>query len=285
MEYFAAVQANEMMIQGKKTPFSQSQINTILERGNQKPIYKRVFKEYQEFNDRMLNFYVDMNYLTPEDIENFKNKNSVYVPMQRVVESMGQKDGYSGGFFRRNGSDRNIREIEKNITEQLFNHIKGAMTAHAKSKLFNQLSQHEDGSLFAVKLAPDSKKVKVNIEQQAKKIVEVLYDAGMMLDTNGDIVEIENNTTLEEAINNTIDVLIMKPQLMNFISFGHKPKNTGSHIEEVIINGERKYFEIQTGDLGDILNTTLNNLGGVQYGWFMGALYSIKNFFKTKKKV
>jgi hypothetical protein len=40
MEYFAAVQANEMMIQGKKTPFSQSQINTILERGNQKPIYK-----------------------------------------------------------------------------------------------------------------------------------------------------------------------------------------------------------------------------------------------------
>jgi N12 class adenine-specific DNA methylase len=281
MEYFAAVQANEMMIQGKKTPFSQSQINTILERGNQKPIYKRVFKEYQEFNDRMLNFYVDMNYLTPEDIENFKNKNSVYVPMQRVVESMGQKDGYSGGFFRRNGSDRNIREIEKNITEQLFNHIKGAMTAHAKSKLFNQLSQHEDGSLFAVKLAPDSKKVKVNIEQQAKKIVEVLYDAGMMLDTNGDIVEIENNTTLEEAINNTIDVLIMKPQLMNFISFGHKPKNTGSHIEEVIINGERKYFEIQTGDLGDILNTTLNNLGGVQYGWFMGALYSIKNF-KTR---
>lgn len=281
MEYFAAVQANEMMIQGKKTPFSQSQINTILERGNQKTIYKKVFKEYQEFNDRMLDFYIDMNYLTPQDVENFKNKNSVYVPMQRVVESMGQKDGYGGGFFGRKGSDRNIRDIEKNITEQLFNHIKGAMVAHAKSKLFSQLSRHEDGSLFAVRLAPDSKKVKVNIEQQAKKIVEVLYDAGMMLDTNGDIIEIEENVTLEEAINNTIDVLIMKPQLMNFISFGHKPKNTGSHIEEVIINGERKYFEVQTGDLGDILNITLNNLGGVQYGWFMGALYSIKNF-KTR---
>lgn len=281
MEYFAAVQANEMMRQGKKTPFSQSQINTILERGNQKPIYKKVFKEYQEFNDRMLDFYIDMNYLTVQDVENFKNKNSVYVPMQRVVESMGQKDGYAGGFFGRKGSDRNIRDIEKNITEQLFNHIKGAMVAHAKSKLFSQLSRHEDGSLFAVRLAPDSKKVKVNIEQQAKKIVEVLYDAGMMLDSNGDVIEIEENVTLEEAINNTIDVLIMKPNLMNFISFGHKPKNTGSHIEEVIINGERKYFEVQTGELGDILNITLNNLGGVQYGWFMGALYSIKNF-KTR---
>lgn len=281
MEYFAAVQAKEMMNQGKKTPFSKSQIETILQRGENKPIYKRVFNEYQEFNDRMLDFYMDMNYLTPQDVENFKNKNSVYVPMQRVVESMGQKDGYGGGFFGRKGSDRNIRDIEKNITEQLFNHIKGAMVAHAKSKLFSQLSRHEDGSLFAVRLAPDSKKVKVNIEQQAKKIVEVLYDAGMMLDSNGDVIEIEENVTLEEAINNTIDVLIMKPNLMNFISFGHKPKNTGSHIEEVIINGERKYFEVQTGDLGDILNITLNNLGGVQYGWFMGALYSIKNF-KTR---
>lgn len=281
MEYFAAVQANEMTKQNKKTPFSKSQIETILERGENKPLYKRVFNEYQEFNDRMLEFYVDMDYLTPQDVINFKNKNSVYVPMQRVVESMGQKDGYAGGFFGRKGSDRNIRDIEKNITEQLFYHIRGAMIARAKSKLFNQLSRHEDGSLFAVKLAPDSRKVKVDMEQQAKKIVEVLYDAGMMLDLNGDIIEIEENVTLEEAIDNTIDVLIMKPHLMNFISFGHKPKNTGSHIEEVIINGEKKYFEIQKGDLGDILNITLNNLGGVQYGWFMGALYSIKNF-KTR---
>lgn len=278
MEYFAAVQANEMQQQGKKTPFSESQIETVLQRGEVNPEFKRVFKEYQDFNNRMLDFYVDMDYLTPQDVENFRDKNSVYVPMQRVVESMGQKDGYAGGFFTRKGSDRNIRDIEKNITEQLYYHIKGAMIAHAKSKLFSQLSRHEDGSLFAVKLAPDSKKIKVNIEQQAKKIVEVLYDAGMMLDSNGDIIEIEDNTTLEEAIDNTIDVLIMKPNLMNFISFGHKPKNTGSHIEEVIIDGEKKYFEIQNGELGDILNITLNNLGGLQYNWFMSMLYAIKNF-------
>lgn len=61
----------------------------------------------------MLDFYVDMDYLTPQDVENFRDKNSVYVPMQRVVESMGQKDGYAGGFFTRKGSDRNIRDIEK----------------------------------------------------------------------------------------------------------------------------------------------------------------------------
>lgn len=282
MEYFAAVQANEMVEQGKKTPFSKSQIETILKRGNDKPLYKRVFKEYQDFNNRMLDFYVQMDYLTPQDVENFRNKNNVYIPMQRVVESMGQKDGQvSSGFFGRKGSDRNIRDIEKNITEQLFYHIRGAMLAHAKSKLFSQLSRHEDGSLFAVNIAPDTKKVKVNIEQQAKKIVEILFDAGMMLDINGDIIEIEENVTLDEAINNTIDVLIYKPQLMSFLSFGHKPKNAGSNIEEVIINGEKKYFEIQTGDLGDILNITLNNLGGIQYGWFMGALYAFKNF-KTR---
>lgn len=278
MEYFAAVQANEMMIQGKKTPFSQSQINTILQRGEQKPIYKKVFQEYQDFNNRMLDWYVQMDYLTPEDIENFKSKNSVYVPMQRIIESMEQGDGYSGGFFGRKGSDRNIRDIERNITEQLFHHVKGAMIAKAKSTLFNQLNNHEDGSLFAVRLSSDAKKIKVNIEQQAKKIVEVLYDAGMMLDNNGDIVEVEDNTTLEEAINNTIDILIMKPQLMTFISFGNKPKNTGSHIEEVIINGERKYFEVQKGDMGDILNITLNNLGGFQTGWFLNFLSKIKNF-------
>ena len=281
MEYFAAVQANEMMEQNKKTPFSKSQIETILKRGDIKPLYKRVFQEYQDFNNRMLDFYVQMDYLTPTDVENFRNKNTVYVPMQRVVESMGQKDGNSGGFFGRKGSDRNIRDIEKNITEQLFYHIRGAMLSHAKSKLFNQLTQHEDGSLFAVRLAPDTKKVKVNIEQQAKHMVDYLYQAGMMVDENGDIVELDQNISLNEVIDNTIDTLITKPYLMNFMSFGHKPKNTGSNIEEVIINGSKKYFEIQTGELGDILNTTLNNLGGVQYGWLLGTLYAFKNF-KTR---
>jgi len=282
MEYFAAVQANEMQMQNKKTPFSKSQIETILKRGEDKPLYKRVFQEYQEFNNRMLDFYVQMDYLTPTDVENFRNKNSVYVPMQRVVESMGQKDGkVSSGFFGRKGSDRNIRDIEKNITEQLFYHIRGAMIAHAKSKLFSQLDRHEDGSLFAVKIAPDTKKIKVGIEQQAKKIVEILYQSGMMLDEIGAIIEIDENVSLEEAIDNTIDVLIEQPHLMSFLTFGHKPKNTGSSIEEVIINGEKKYFEIQTGELGDILNTTLNSMGGIQYGWFMGALYAFKNF-KTR---
>lgn len=278
MEYFAAVQANEMQQQGKKTPFSESQIETVLQRGETNPEFKRVFKEYQDFNNRMLDFYVDMDYLTPQDVENFRDKNSVYVPMQRVVESMGQKDGYAGGFFTRKGSDRNIRDIEKNITEQLYHHIKGAMIAHAKSKLFSQLSRHEDGSLFAVGLSTDTKKVKVGIEQQAKKIVEILYSSGMMLDETGSIIEIEDNVSLEDVMDNTIDFLIEKPHLMNFLTFGHKPKNTGSNIEEVIIDGEKKYFEIQNGELGDILNITLNNLGGLQYNWFMSILYAIKNF-------
>lgn len=281
MEYFAAVQADEMMNQGKKVPFSKSQIETILQRGENNPIFKVIFKEYQEFNNRMLDFYIDMDYLTQNDVENFRNKNSVYVPMQRVVESMGQKDGYGGGFFGRKGSDRNIRDIEKNITEQLFYHIRGAMLAHAKSKLFTQLSRHEDGSLFAVRLAPDSKKVKVDIEQQARKIIEVLHKSNMMIDETGSIIEIEDNVTLEDTLDNTMDLLMDNPQLMNFITFGHKPKNTGSYIEETIIAGEKAYFEIQTGELGDILNITLNNLGGIQYGWLMGALYSIKNF-KTR---
>ena len=278
MEYFAAVQADEMMNQGKKVPFSKSQIETILQRGENNPIFKVIFKEYQEFNNRMLDFYIDMDYLTPNDVENFRNKNSVYVPMQRVVESMGQKDGYGGGFFGRKGSDRNIRDIEKNITEQLFYHIRGAMLAHAKSKLFTQLSRHEDGSLFAVRLAPDSKKVKVDIEQQARKIIEVLHKSNMMIDETGSIIEIEDNVTLEDALDNTMDLLMDNPQLMNFITFGHKPKNTGSYIEETIIAGEKAYFEIQTGELGDILNITLNNLGGIQYGWLMGLLYSASNW-------
>lgn len=281
MEYFAAVQANEMQLQGKKTPFSESQIETVLQRGEANPEFKRVFKEYQDFNNRMLDFYVDMDYLTPQDVENFRDKNSVYVPMQRIVESMGEKDGYAGGFFTRKGSDRNIRDIEKNITEQLYHHIKGAMVAHAKSKLFSQLSRHEDGSLFAVRLSTDTKKIKVGIEQQAKKIVEILYSSGMMIDETGSIIEIEDNVSLEDVMDNTIDVLIDKPHLMSFMTFGNKPKNTGSNIEEVIIDGEKRYFEIQNGELGDVLNITLNNLGGLQYNWFMAALYAIKNF-KTR---
>ncbi len=283
MEYFAAVQAKEMKTQNKKTPFSDSMIDTILERTETKqPYFKDIFKEYQEFNDRMLDFYVDMNYLRPSDVENFKAKNQVYVPMQRVVESMGQKDGkVSSGFMSRKGSDRNIRDIEANITEQLYYHIRGAMIANAKNKLFTQLNNHEDGSLFAARLPSSTKRVQVHIEQQAEKMVQYLYDAGLMVDEFGDIVEIEDNVTYEEVLDNTIDTLITKPQLMNFMSFGHKPKNAGSHIEEVIVNGETQYYEIQTGELGDILNITLNSLGGVQYGKFLGALYAFKNF-KTR---
>jgi len=86
MEYFAAVQAKEMLAQNKEVPPSQSQIDTILKRGEEKPIFKKVFSDYQKFNDEMLDFYVQMNYLTPKDVVNFKAKNKVYVPMQRIVD-------------------------------------------------------------------------------------------------------------------------------------------------------------------------------------------------------
>jgi len=272
MEYFAAVQSKEMLEQGKAVPFSKSQIDTILKRGEEKPIYKKVFSDYQKFNDQMLDFYVQMNYLTPKDVANFKAKNKVYVPMQRIVDVMQGKKTSNGGFYRREGSAKNLKEIEENITEQLYHHVRAAMIANAKSKLFSQLQNSEDGSLFAVRLDPASKELKVHLDQQASKFATLLRDSNLYIDKKGDIVELDDSINYAEALENTIQALKTKPELISFISFGHKPKDAGSHIEEVIINGKKEYFQIQKGYDGDILNITLNNLGGFQYGWFMRVL-------------
>jgi len=281
MKYFAAVQAKEMLGQGKETPFSPSQIQTMLKMGDEKPVFKKVFDDYQKFNDRMLDFYVSMNYLTAKDVKNFKEKNKVYVPMQRIVEVSEGKKTSGGEFYRREGSAKNLKEIEENITEQLYHHVRAAMIANAKSKLFSQLQNHEDGSLFAVRLSPDSKELKVHIDQQAHKIAEVLENSNLYINEKGDIVELDENISYADVLENTIQALKDKPELVRFISFGHKPKNTGSRIEEVIIDGKREYFEIQKGHEGDILNITLNSLGGFQHNWFIRGLHAVKNF-KTR---
>ena len=280
--YFQMKQAKyQIEEEDKKTAFTLKNIEEELPELESRKGFKKAHKKWLDFNERMLNFYVDMNYLTKKQAESFKEKNPLYVPTHRVVSSLdnGVSKASGGGFKSRSklGSDRTLLPVE-NIFTQIENQISSALIARAKNVLFSGIVSKQDGSKWASYIPTTSKKYKALKDQQAKHFATVMFDEGMVVDENGDIVSSEEEIEISpEMKSDMIDAMSKKieenPELATFYSYGHKPYSIDGSIINIIINDKERFFEINKGTSeGRLL---LNMLNGID------STYSSNMFFKV----
>lgn len=257
MEYFKARRAQELMAQGRENLFSKDEIAAGLAYGQQFPEFVTMFDEYQGFNRQMLQFYQDMDLITPDQRAAFEKRNKAYVPFFRVVHQVeggadargsGQKIGKT-----LRGGERNTAEIATNIIDGLHANIQAALTARAKAALFATIQKSQEGSVFAVRIAPDSKRQKVAHDQMVRRIADVLVQLGKD-------VTLPSGITIGPGIDpNPVDVgdidtlLATYPELMAFWQHNQTPTTVETAIESTIIDGELQHFEIQSKLLADML--------------------------------
>ena len=276
MEYFASRQAQVMKDEGKETPFDDDMIQAGLNYAKEYKEFRDVFNEYQEFEDRMLDFYVQCGSLTAQARENMKAQNEIHVPMFRVME----RDSTGNSFKARKGSSRNIKEIEENILTQLQRNVSGALKARAKNTLYTMIAENGDnGALFATKIDPSHDKYQAILGQQASHIATYLIEKGLKIDDKGNITPLENGESRESGklFEDVVEYLKANKDALTFYKEGI-PTSKDSNIDSALIDGELTFFEIQNNGDGQVLNETLMALTPSSHHWANELLFKGKVF-------
>lgn len=249
-QYLVAKRARELKEQGRENLIKDEDIEADLKLVETYPEFETIFKEYQEFNNRMLDFYVDMNLITSSQKKNFEEFNKNYVPFHRITESVQYGEVPPSKIGQRlTGGTHSLGNIMENIIEGLENNIKEALISRGKSVFYKMLEDSGMGGVYATKVATENKKVKVDLEAQAKNIAKVMAELGISVSKDGQIISGE----FAEQIIDVSDIqmnLLSNPDVMEFWTHGHKPTSKTGYIDSVIIDDKVVYFE--TNDIGII---------------------------------
>lgn len=258
LRYFAGRRALELHSQGRENLIPKETALEWARLGVKYREFESIRVEYQKFNTRMMDFYQDAGLLTPQSRKTMESLNKDYVPFNRVRDQLagGAGAGNGAGFQRLKGGTANLNDILVNIQDGVIANTKAALNNKAKQRLYGYISNHKDGAIFATHISPDSKLVKVHVDDMATKILDALANNGIEIDGDLDLTD---------------------PGLVEFWQHGVKPKLTesGNMIDSVIINGKPKYYEVQDPLLQDMLLA----MNPESYGMFMSAMFGVKNTF------
>lgn len=273
MDYFKARRAQELMEQGREHLFTKQEIEAGLRLGQQYPDFPKVFNEFQAFNQRMLEFYEQMGLITPDQRKAFMDMNKSYVPFHRVIERIEDGSSGSGNTINRrlSGGTQNVRDIAANIVEGVQANIRAALEARAKRQLYTDIMNHEDGALFAVPLAPDSRLVKVEMQQMAARVAEAMADVGITISKDGMIIHDGGDQVVD--VDDVRAALENNPEVMMFWTHGHKPNTVETFVDSVIINGQRKWFEVRDPLLVDMFT----GMKGLKSNAILNTMFRVKN--------
>lgn len=280
MEYFKARRAQELMSQGRENLFTKDEIKAGLKLGEMYSEFRDVFRDYQQFNKRMLDFYVQMGLISNDQRTAFQKMNQNYVPFHRVIESIedGGQQGQSQIGRRLTGGSMNTKDIAENIIQGLYTNIRGALLARAKVTLFTDIMKSQEGSLFAARIPADSRMVKAEQSQQAMKIAEAMARMGLGISSDGMILT-EGNYQNAEGDPVMFDVkeiaatLEQNPELMSFWQHGVKPQTLETYVDSINVGGKQIWFEVRS----PLLVQALTGMRGFRSGVLLNALFKVKN--------
>lgn len=257
LRYFAGRRALELHRQGRENLIPKETAKEWARLGKDYPVFESIQKDYQAFNDRMMDFYEEAGMITPEGRKTMSKMNKDYVPFNRIREQLaGGPTGVGGGFQKLKGGTANLNDILVNIQDGITANVRSALNNRAKQRLYKYISGHKDGAIFATKIAPDSKPVQVYADEMATKIGKVLEANGVVIDGELDLASKDLLTFWQHGV---------KPQL----------NESGNIVDSVIINGKPKYYEVQD----PLLQEMLLSMNPESYSSFMNVMFGVKNFF------
>ena len=271
--YFASRRMAETKMQGRENLADDGMIKAGLDLAINQPSLKDAFRDYQEHNDLMRAFYVDCGYVEQAAADKWGKVNRNYVPFNREVEGISTSfaGAGSGNLKRLKGGTQNLKHIYDNIMLSEAQHIKAALRCRAIRSLYMDALNSQEGGKFVAPLGPDSKLVRSTIEAQAKVIAKAMMELGLTLSSDGMIVS--GNPTADQIteVSDIIQVLEDNPEMMQFWTFGHKPKTVETQVDSFINpkTGKRQWVEIKSELVADMID----NLAGARIpdGW-IGAI-------------
>jgi hypothetical protein len=244
--------------------------------GGYHPEFVQMVEEFQAFNDRMLDFYVDMGLIVKDQKKKFQERNKDYVPFQRVLDqlAMPPSDAAQASIGQRlYGGPENVKDIGANIIDGLFANVRAASTSYAMNMLFTDIAHSQDGGDFADTINADVHRIDVEKAQMVVAIAGAMKAVGLGISEGGIIVSDDNAAVITdmEEIAKAIDE---NPMLASFWTFGHKPRVSNGYVQGAIVDGKWQWFQVKDALLVDMLTA----MGPVRGGTVLNIFWAGKNF-------
>lgn len=234
--YAVGRSSHELMLQGREKLFTPAEVRSMLQL--KKPEYETAFAEYQAWNKGVLDFAESMGVINKKARSMWQR--SQYLPYYRVGQSgasasRGGAQGNWAGIQKLTGGTSNLRDILGNMTQNAATLIDTALKNEARAKIVKLAETQKGGGNFLVKIAPDSKQVKIEREQIKEKLLEA---AGIdpkaarsgMLDAEQAKLVVQIEQQLDSA-----------PGLFEFMVHNQTPSG---NIMAVLEDGKPTYYEV-----------------------------------------
>lgn len=233
--YAVGRSSHELMLQGREKLFTPAEVRSMLQL--KKPEYETAFAEYQQWNKGVLDFAESMGVLNKQARSMWQR--SQYLPYYRVGQSgasasRGGAQGNWAGIHALTGGTGNLRDILGNMTQNAATLIDTALKNEARAKIV-KLSETRGGGNFLVKIAPDSKLVKIDREQVRDKLLESMgVDPLQVKRGNIDAATVKVVEMVEQQMDSA-------PGLFEFMVHNQTPKG---NIMAVLEDGKPTYYEV-----------------------------------------
>jgi hypothetical protein len=248
-QYFIARRATETTKQDRENLITPDMIREGLKLGKKHPYFKEAFKDYQEYRENLMDFYVSTGYLDAKAAKKMLERNRNYVPFHRVTEGVIESGkGGGAGFQQLKGGTQNIRHVYDNILMQDSKHLQGALKAKALRDMYSEGLKSQEGSKWFTEIDTDTKPVQVMLDQMLQKTKKMSEELG--LETEFGIKEDMESYFKEH------------PEELMFWNFGNKPSTAETMVDSFIDEdtGERVWVEFNKEN--ELLPDMLEALGG-----------------------
>lgn len=258
--YLLAKRAQELMGQGRENLMRPDEIAAWLQMEEEFPELVDIHERYQAWNDRMLDFYVQMGILSEAGKAKMQEMNKNYVPFFRVVESRVNKSRVKTGgnpFQRLKGGTQNVNVIWENIINGMGMAVKAAMVNDAKRSLLRKMGgtdrlgagkRNQAAGLYAAPISTDNKPRAITGDQVLRAAVEAmgwtmseyrLAKEGMVM-SEEDIAKVELIESMEQGL----------PDFVTMFEVGQDP---GGFVDYYMDDGQKYWYEINDPALWDSL--------------------------------
>ena len=227
--YFVGRSARELMNQNREHLFTRGEIKSMVDL--RRPEFDKAFKEYQAWNESILDFAEAQGVINPEARRMWQRLE--YMPFHRI----GQPGGFKGkpgdwtGVKALTGGTENLRDILANMTSNAAMLIEKAVKNEARLKIAD-LSEQAKGGKFMVQIPPESRPVKIGRENV---ITSILKSMGIDRTVNNspEVVKIENRLR---------KLFAASPEMIDMLQTNMPP--AGGNVVAVLKGGKPVWYEV-----------------------------------------
>ncbi|MBV2138596.1 MAG: hypothetical protein KUF79_17450 [Candidatus Thiodiazotropha sp. (ex Ctena orbiculata)] len=218
--YAVGRSAKELLLQNREYLFTKAEITAMLKL--ETPEFKQVFRDYQTWNKRVVDFAQTLGIINPETRKLWRR--AQYLPFYRVNADHRSRaeNNVSGdwqGIQRLTGGTDNIRDVLQNMIQNASQLIVQAVRNEARASVADMADTIKGGGRFMVKIPRGTGQTQIS----KAEIMRVVEQAGIVPE----------------------DVLADYSRLKDLVTvfqFGQAPK--GKNVVAVMRGGKADYYEV-----------------------------------------